>query len=168
MTVGRLAARFGLSRSTLLYYDRIGVLRPSIRSAAGYRLYGPDDVRRLAQICEYRRVGLPLAAVRRLLDDADDVAAALAVRLAALDREARELQRQRRAILDYLDDAGTPPAARFVAVLEAVGVDDGQRDRWHAAFERADPAEHQELLEFLRLPDASIAQIRARARATAP
>lgn len=141
------------------------MLSPSVRSAAGYRVYGPDDVRRLAVICEYRQVGLSLDAVRRVLDDADDVAAALAVRLAALDREAREVQRQRRAILDYLDDTRTPPAARFVALLAAVGMDDEQRDRWHAAFEQADPVEHQELLEFLRLPEESIARIRARARA---
>ncbi len=140
------------------------MLTPSVRSAAGYRLYGPDDVRRLARICEYRQVGLPLDAVRRVLDDADDVVAALAIRLAALDHEAREVQRQRRAILDYLDDTRTPPAARFVALLAAVGVDDEQRDRWHAAFEHADPAEHQELLEFLRLPEESITRIRARAR----
>ena len=44
LTVGRLARRFGLARSTLLYYDRIGVLRPSARSAAGYRLYDAGDV----------------------------------------------------------------------------------------------------------------------------
>lgn len=141
------------------------MLRPSVRSSAGYRLYGPDDVARLARICEYRRVGLPLDAVRRVLEEADDVAAALAVRLAALDREAREVQRQRRAILDYLDDTRAAPAARFTALLAAVGMDDEQRARWHAAFERADPAEHQELLEFLRLPEESIARVRAQARA---
>lgn len=167
LTVGRLAARFRLSRSTLLYYDRVGVLSPSGRSAAGYRLYDAGDVQRLAMICEYRRVGLPLETIRRVLADPDDVAGALAVRLVALDREAREVQRQRRAILDYLGDTQAPPAERFTALLAAVGVDADQRDRWHAAFEQADPAEHQELLEFLRLPQASIAQIRARASAMA-
>lgn len=144
------------------------MLTPSVRSAAGYRLYDPDDVRRLARVCEYRGVGLPLDAVRRVLDEADDVAAALAVRLAALDREAREVQRQRRAILAYLDDTRTPPADRFTALLAAVGMDDQQRARWHAAFERADPAEHQELLEFLRLPEESITRIREQARAAEP
>lgn len=141
------------------------MLRPSVRSAAGYRLYGPDDVARLARICEYRRVGLPLDAVRRVPEEADDVAAALAVRLAALDAEAREVQRQRRAILDYLDDTRTPPVERFTALLAAVGMHPEQQARWHAAFERADPAEHQALLEFLRLPEESIARVRAQARA---
>ena len=46
-TVGRLARRFGLSRSTLLYYDSVGLLRPSDRSPAGYRLYTEKDLSRL-------------------------------------------------------------------------------------------------------------------------
>src|SRR6185503_19923577 len=39
-SVSRLARRFGLSRTALLYYDRLGLLSPSERSAAGDRLYG--------------------------------------------------------------------------------------------------------------------------------
>ena len=43
-SVSRLGRRYGLSRSTLLYYDRIGLLSASARSAAGYRVYGERDV----------------------------------------------------------------------------------------------------------------------------
>lgn len=46
VTVGVLARRFGLARSTLLYYDRLGLLRPSSRSRAGYRSYSPADERK--------------------------------------------------------------------------------------------------------------------------
>lgn len=46
------------------------MLRPSGRSAAGYRRYSADDDRRLAAICLYRRAGLSLAAIRDLLDAA--------------------------------------------------------------------------------------------------
>ena len=60
ITVGRLAKRFGLSRSTLLYYDSIGLLRPTGRSAKGYRLYSEDDAARLEKICLYRQTGLSL------------------------------------------------------------------------------------------------------------
>lgn len=49
-TVGRLVRRFGLSRSALLYYDTIGLLRPSRRARGDYRRYGPADARRLEQI----------------------------------------------------------------------------------------------------------------------
>lgn len=69
-TISALGRRFGLSRSTLLYYDRIGLLRPGGRSAKAYRHYGEAEVARLEQICLYRRAGVPLAEIRRLLDGA--------------------------------------------------------------------------------------------------
>ena len=63
-----LARRHGLSRATLLYYDRIGLLKPSARRTNGYRHYAPRDDERLRQICLYRQTGLPLADIRRLFD----------------------------------------------------------------------------------------------------
>ena len=68
LTIGQLARRFELSRSTLLYYDSIGLLSPSGRSRANYRLYSDDDVRRMEAIAGYRRAGLPLADIARLLE----------------------------------------------------------------------------------------------------
>ena len=65
-TVGELARSHGLSRSTLLYYDRIGLLKPSGRTPSGYREYTDRDEERLGQICLYRRTGLSLAEIRRL------------------------------------------------------------------------------------------------------
>lgn len=49
-TVRQLAGMAGVSVRTLHYYDQIGLLRPSARTAAGYRLYGRDDLLRLQQI----------------------------------------------------------------------------------------------------------------------
>ena len=63
LTIGRLARRFSLSRSTLLYYDSIGLLRPSGRSPANYRLYTERDRRRLELICRYREAGVPMLPV---------------------------------------------------------------------------------------------------------
>ena len=59
-TVGALGRRFGLSRSALLYYDQIGLLVPSARSSAGYRLYTEEDAQRLERICLFRNAGLAL------------------------------------------------------------------------------------------------------------
>jgi DNA-binding transcriptional MerR regulator len=56
--ISELGRRFGLSRSTLLYYDRIGLLRPSGRSGADYRQYSEDDVQRMERICLFRGSGL--------------------------------------------------------------------------------------------------------------
>ena len=59
----------GLSIRALHHYDEIGLLIPSARSTAGYRLYNDDDLLRLQQIMIGRELGLALEDIRRSLDD---------------------------------------------------------------------------------------------------
>lgn len=60
MTVGEVAALTGVTVRTLHHYDAIGLVSPAARSAAGYRLYTPDDVARLQEVVAYRRLGFGL------------------------------------------------------------------------------------------------------------
>jgi DNA-binding transcriptional MerR regulator len=69
MNVGEVAALAGVTVRTLHHYDRIGVLSPSGRTAAGYRQYSPADLDRLHQVLLYRELGFPLEEVATLLDD---------------------------------------------------------------------------------------------------
>ena len=69
LTVGRLARLSGVTVRTLHHYDETGLLRPSGRTDAGYRLYDADDVTRLQQILFYRELGFALDDVAELLDD---------------------------------------------------------------------------------------------------
>ena len=90
-TVGQVAERSGVTVRTLHHYDEIGLLRPSRRSAAGYRLYTDDDLVRLQHVVVYRRLGFALEEVAVLLDDPDaDVAA--------------HLRRQRAAVMSRLGE----------------------------------------------------------------
>ena len=59
-TVGELAKLTGITVRTLHHYDQIGLVQPSDRSRAGYRLYGDADVLRLQQVLIYRELGVPL------------------------------------------------------------------------------------------------------------
>jgi MerR family transcriptional regulator, thiopeptide resistance regulator len=68
MKVGELAKRTGMTVRTLHHYDEIGLLTPSRRTAAGHRLYGEAEVRRLQQIASLRHLGLPLEEIRDCLD----------------------------------------------------------------------------------------------------
>lgn len=165
--MGQLASRHDLSRSTLLYYDRIGLLSPSSRSPAGYRHYSTADDQRLARICRYRRAGLSLDMIRQVLDFPDtDLSEVLATRLEALNQEIRQLREQQRFILVYLRDGQSLTSApfltadRFVELLELVGLSQTQQTQWHAAFERVAADEHQAFLEFLCLHDDAIRRIR--------
>jgi DNA-binding transcriptional MerR regulator len=76
VNVGEVAALAGVTVRTLHHYDRIGLLSPSGRTAAGYRRYSPADLDRLHQVLVYRELGFPLEEVATLLDDpaADPVA----------------------------------------------------------------------------------------------
>jgi len=68
LKVGDLARRTGLTVRTLHHYDEIGLLAPSGRSEAGYRLYSQADVQRLHGIQTMRQMGLALSDIGTLLE----------------------------------------------------------------------------------------------------
>jgi len=67
--VGAVAKLSGVSVRTLHHYDHVGLVVPSMRSAAGYRCYTDADVERLHLVLVYRSAGLPLDEIAVLLDD---------------------------------------------------------------------------------------------------
>jgi DNA-binding transcriptional MerR regulator len=71
LTVSALADTVGLSADTVRYYERVGLLPPPARSAAGYRLYDQDTVGRLRLIKGAQRAGLRLREIGELLQVAD-------------------------------------------------------------------------------------------------
>ena len=68
LTVGQVAETFGVTVRTLHHYDEVGLLHPSERSHAGYRLYSGEDLERLGTVVLYRRLGFPLEEIRELLE----------------------------------------------------------------------------------------------------
>ena len=99
MTVGRVAGLVGVSVRTLHHWDEIGLVTPSARSWAGYRLYGPDDVARIHRVLVYRETGMPLAEVARVLDDPHvDAVAHLARQRELLQARIAHLTRMLRAV----------------------------------------------------------------------
>ncbi|WP_206344151.1 MerR family transcriptional regulator [Streptomyces mesophilus] len=69
LSVGRVAELAGVSVRTLHHYDGIGLVRPSARTAAGYRAYAAGDVERLREVLAYRRLGFGLSEIADLVDD---------------------------------------------------------------------------------------------------
>src|SRR5262245_34738395 len=77
-SVKKLARLAGVSVRTLHLYDQMGLLTPSVRTEARYRLYGQKELLRLQQILFYRELDLPLKEIGEILDDpAFDLAQAL-------------------------------------------------------------------------------------------
>lgn len=66
-TIGQLATAAGVSTDALRYYEREGLLAPTARTEAKYRLYGPDAVRRIRFIQHAQQCGFTLTEIHELL-----------------------------------------------------------------------------------------------------
>jgi MerR family transcriptional regulator, thiopeptide resistance regulator len=167
MTISALARRCGLSRSSILHYEAIGLMRRPPRTAGNYRSYSDRDVLRVEQIGIYRKVGLSLPAIRAVLDQPrGDAPAILERRLVEIESEVDTLRGHQRAILRLLHRSrimrGTKMITKekWVAIMRGAGFTEPDMQRWHTEFEKSAPEEHQEFLEFLHIPTNEIASIR--------
>ena len=69
MTVGEVSTLLGVSVRALHHWDETGLVHPSRRSAAGYRLYCEADIMRIQQVLVYRQTGMSLADIKMVLDE---------------------------------------------------------------------------------------------------
>ncbi|WP_374437765.1 MerR family transcriptional regulator [Inhella sp.] len=98
-TVGELAKKAGLTVRTLHHYEQLGLLVPSGRSEAGYRLYNAADVRRLHRVLAYRQSGLALKDIAALLQaDSPPLREVLERQIAQVEGEIHRRQRVLRAL----------------------------------------------------------------------
>jgi DNA-binding transcriptional MerR regulator len=112
-TVGEVAKLAGVSVRTLHHYDEIGLLGPSERSGAGYRIYTDDDFLTLQQVLFFRELGFALEDIRRLMHDPGfDRAEALRLQHRMLADKATQLMKMMDAVERTLDgiEKGTPMA----------------------------------------------------------
>ena len=124
LQVGELARRTGLTVRTLHHYDEIDLLKPSLHTEAGYRLYTAADVARLQQVLSLRQLGFALEEVRDCLDR-PGFAPLEVIRLhVARLREQIELQRKLRERLEALAEhfrmAEEVSADAFLYTIEAM------------------------------------------------
>lgn len=169
--ITELARQFGLSRSTLLYYASIGLLTPSGRSEAGYRLYSQGDRDKLAAICNFRQAGLTIKDIRHILSlEEDSNGAVLKRRMRELGEEIRTLQAQQRLLGKMLQVQSleelpvTVDQQTWIAMLRAAGMEEAAMKRWHTEFESRAPEAHHQFLLVLGVSEDEALFIRERAR----
>ncbi|MEU8581584.1 MerR family transcriptional regulator [Streptomyces abikoensis] len=107
-SIGELARLTGLTVKTIRFWSDTGVVPPTDRTPAGYRLYGPDALARLGLVRTLRELGVGLSAVQRVLGREVSVAQIAAVHADALDRQIRTL-RLHRAVLRAVAVRGSTP-----------------------------------------------------------
>lgn len=114
LTVGAVAGLVGVSVRTLHHWDEVGLVRPSGRTWADYRVYSRDDVARIHRVLVYREVGIPLARIGAILDDPEaDEAAHLQRQRALLTERISRLQEMVSAVdaMMEADMSNTPLSA---------------------------------------------------------
>ncbi|MBT1188439.1 MerR family transcriptional regulator [Streptomyces sp. CJ_13] len=107
-SIGELSRRTGLSVRTIRFYSDSGVVAPTTRSPAGYRLYDLDALLRLELLRTLRELGMDLATIQRVLDRELSVAEVAAVHADAMDVQIRVLQ-LRRSVLRVVARRGSSP-----------------------------------------------------------
>jgi DNA-binding transcriptional MerR regulator len=166
LTVSKLARLCGLSRTTVLYYESLGLLKPARRGSGNYRVYGEKELGQLRQICAYRDAGLKLDDIRIVLGRPEsDVSAVLRRRLLELDDEIRAKRSHRNAIALLLgstefEKEKDMTKEKWTSIMSAAGLTAEDMHRWHAEFERSAPEDHRQFLEYLHLAEPEIVRIR--------
>jgi MerR family copper efflux transcriptional regulator len=166
ITVSTLARQCGISRTTLLYYEKQKLLQPSMRGANGYRYYNENEVECLQKIIGYRSAGLPIADIRRLLAAEKGGDHILQSHFFRIEQAIQSLRRQQYAIVNLLRlqiSAGTKKVNKteWVTAMREAGMSDEDMDEWHRLFESMVPAEHEAFLKMIGCGPAERKSIRA-------
>lgn len=135
--VGALAEASGLTVRTLHHWDRIGLLGPSTRTAAGHREYTEQDVIRLYQVLALRRLGLGLETIATCLDVGIDPVRLVNEHLAAVEASIASLESLRQQLAHVhgeLVSDRAPDVSALIGALRTMGsagAESGQALRRH-------------------------------------
>lgn len=167
LTVTQIAKQFGVSRTTILYYEKEQLLIPAYRSENGYRWYGEKEIKRLEAITSYRSYGLSVSSIRALLNrDGESQSQILKDHFNELEREIQNLRAQQKAVVVLLQEPSLLEEnivnkQRWVEIMVAAGFTENDMVKWHQKFEQLEPLEHQKFLESLGISSEEIVKIRA-------
>ena len=104
LTVTEVARTYGVSARMLRHYEKLGLIASGRKEDYAYRVYGPEDIRRLRQILVLRKLRLSLKEIGGILADPGSSAAidVFERNLRQMDEELRALQAVRRVVAEFL------------------------------------------------------------------
>ncbi len=147
LTIGEVAKRAGVTVRALHHYDSLGLVSPSARSDAGYRLYGAEDIARLHAVQSLKQLGLSLEAISMTLAGGGISPQELVARQVAEATRRLEETRVLKEKLQFLQEALSGGDAGATDLLEGIRLLETHR---------------------LFLPDAAVRQMLGRWRRARP
>lgn len=157
LRVGRLAELTGLTVRTLHHYDELGLVRPSHRTAAGYRLYDDSDVERLYRVIALRHLGLPLDRIAEVLEDTSSLESTLRAHDRLLAEQISALQSVRARIGASLSGVRSTSSSDLLDVIREVTTMDETMAKYFDADQMGELARRRETVG-----DERIAQVENR------
>lgn len=123
-TISEMANIFGVSRQTLIYYDKIGLFGPAEVNEKGYRFYSPTQIPLMRLICMLRDLGVDLDEITRLTSSYDvaEMTRRLQERVSELDGQIAALEKERNSVqerLSFYSDVSYWKARQGVPTLKA-------------------------------------------------
>jgi len=141
LKVGELSQRTGLTVRTLHHYDAIGLLKPSLHTGAGYRLYSASDVARLQQVLSLRQLGFSLEEVKRCLDQPGfsplEIVRIHLVRLREQIESQRKLCQRLETVASHLSAAEEVSADEFLSTIKEMTMLDTLAEKYFTAEQMA-------------------------------
>jgi MerR family copper efflux transcriptional regulator len=127
LLIGEVATRSGVSRKALRLYERTGILPPSRRTEAGYRVYGPETLATLAFVAQARRLGFHLDEIKEVVQirrsgrcPCPHVLDLVRQKVEELDRTLADLTEVRRALQGLLKTSSRSPRGKVAAVCHHI------------------------------------------------
>lgn len=111
-----------VSVQTLHHYDRIGLLKPSIRQPNGYRTYSEKDLLKLQQIIALKFFGFELSQIKMLLDADVDVIAHFAVQSQFLEEKAKSLTEASKTLKRITSECNHNKSIPWETIIELIEV----------------------------------------------
>ncbi|MFA0692714.1 MerR family transcriptional regulator [Vibrio splendidus] len=142
LSIKQFCEQLEVSRTTVLYYERKGLITPAARTPNGYRQYGERELERFRAILAYRSYGIPVSEIESLLQQS----------IMALLKEPELLNQ------------GLLTKERWTEILKESGMDEQGMINWHKRFEQMEPLGHLKFLQSLNIDEDEIEQIRAWSR----
>ncbi|MGW2518957.1 MerR family transcriptional regulator [Streptomyces sp. NPDC001617] len=126
-SIGELARRTGLTVKTIRFYSDRGIVAPTDRSPAGYRLYNIDAVARLDLVRTLRELGLDLPTIRKVVDRELSLPEVAAAHAEALAVQIRVLRLQRAVLTAVAERGSTPEETELMHWLAQLSEDERRR-----------------------------------------
>ncbi len=167
LTVSKLAKKFGISRTTILYYEKEKLITPSIKGHNGYRYYDEKDCNKLKTIVAYRNYGLSIVEIRTLLAQPSQAKQfdLFHQHFLTLETEIKKIKAQQKAIIAVLQapemiQAKSITKIEWVSILKSAGYTEKDMMDWHQTYEKTDPDAHFAFLTALGINEEEIIKIR--------